>query len=95
MATVFQVREWASLVKRLGGTPRRDSVVGLSITLTAYVLGVSRSRVHQLLKGGKLSAVDVYDGRQVRVGHLITLSSIARRRRTVRPRRTQWRPAQT
>jgi hypothetical protein len=31
--------------------------------------------------------VDVYDDRKVRIGHLVTLASIARRRRTVRPRR--------
>jgi hypothetical protein len=40
------------------------------------------SRVHQLLNERKLVAVDVYDEtRGTRIGHLVTLSSIARRRR--------------
>ena len=62
------------------GPQKRDTVVGVSITLAAWLLGVSRSRVHQLLKGRKLSAVDVYDERHVRIGHLVTLASIAHRR---------------
>jgi hypothetical protein len=70
MAKVLHVREWVSLVRQFGGTPKRDTVVGVSITLAAWLLGVSRSRVHQLLKGRKLSAVDVYDERHVRIGHL-------------------------
>jgi hypothetical protein len=92
MAKVLDAQEWASLVYRSGGTSQRDSVIGVSVTLAAYLLGVSRSRVQQLLRAEKLAAVDVYDERRVRIGHLITLSSIARRRRAARPRRTQWRP---
>lgn len=90
MAKTFQVEDWVSLVRQ-GTTAKLDTLVGVSVTLAAHLLGVSRSRVHQLLKGRKLSAVDVYDDRKVRIGHLVTLASIARRRRTVRPRRTQWR----
>jgi hypothetical protein len=90
MAKVLQVREWVSLVRQFGGTPERDTVMGVSVTLAAWVLGVSRSRVCQLLKGRKLSAVDVYDDRRIRIGHLGTLASIAHRRRVVRPRSTQW-----
>ena len=88
MAKVLHVREWVSLVRQFGGTPKRDTVVGVSITLAAWLLGVSRSRVHQLLKGRKLSAVDVYDERRVRIGRLVTLAFIAHRRRVAR--RTQW-----
>lgn len=90
MARTFQAQDWASLVRQHAGTANLDSLVGVSVTLAARLLGVSRSRVHQLLKGRKLAAVDVYDERRVRIGHLVTLASIARRRRTVRPRRTQW-----
>jgi len=90
MAKMLHVREWVSLVRQLGGTPKQDTVMGVSITLAAWLLGASRSRAHQLLKGRKLSVVDVYDERHVRIGHLITLASIARRRRLARPRRTQW-----
>jgi hypothetical protein len=45
MAKVLHVREWVSLVRQFGGTPKRDTVVGVSITLAAWLLGVSRSRV--------------------------------------------------
>jgi hypothetical protein len=91
LAKVLQVREWVSLVRQFGETPKRDRVIGVSATLAARLLGVSRSRVHQLLKARKLLAVDVYDERHTRIGHLVTLASISHRRRTVRPRRTQWR----
>ncbi len=91
MAKALQVRDWVSLVRQFAGTPQRDTLVGVSITLAARLLGVSRSRVHQLLNARKLSAVDVYDERHVRIGHLVTLASISRRQRLVRPRRTQWR----
>src|ERR1700716_2264337 len=87
IAKVLQVR--VSLVRQFGGTPKRDTVMGVSVTLAAWVLGVSRSRVCQLLKGRKLSGVDVYDDRRIRIGHLVTLASIAHRRRVVRPRSTQ------
>jgi hypothetical protein len=69
----------------------RDNLVGVSVTLAAWLLGVSRARVHQLLNLKKLTAVDVFDEQQARIGHMVTLASIERRRRSVRPRRTQWR----
>ncbi len=93
MATAFDACRWASLVKERGETRERDRLVGVSITLAARLLEVSRSRVHQLVKSRKLLTVDVYDERRTRIGHMVTLASIAHRRRTVRPRRTQWRPA--
>lgn len=92
MTRALQVREWVSMVREAGATPNRDRVMGVSVTLAARLLGVSRSRVHQLLKARKLLAVDVYDERHVRIGHMVTLASISHRRRTTRPRRTQWRP---
>jgi hypothetical protein len=91
MARTMQVREWVTLIREAGATPQLDSLIGVSVTLAARLLGVSRSRVHQLLKTRKLAAVDVFDERRTRIGHMVTLASIARRRRTVRPRRTQWR----
>jgi hypothetical protein len=91
MARVLQVREWVNLIR----VPRNPSawvnLVGVSVTLAARLLGVSRSRVHQLLKAKKLAAVDVYDEHHIRIGHMVTLASITRRRRTARPRPTQWR----
>ena len=44
MAKALNVREWVSPVRQFGGTPKRDTVVGVSITLAAWLLGVSRSR---------------------------------------------------
>lgn len=69
----------------------RDHLLGVSVTLAAHLLGVSRARVHQLLRARKLTAIDVYDDRKARIGHMVTFASIAQRRRTVRRRRTQWR----
>ena len=91
MTRAFKARQWASLVAAQGETPKRDHLVGLSVTLAARLLAISRSRVHQLVKAKKLAIVDVYDERGIRIGHLVSLWSIAHRRRTVRPRRTQWR----
>jgi hypothetical protein len=93
MARTLQARDWAAQLGKLDATPERDSLLGVSVTLAARLLNISRSRVHQLLKSRKLAVVDIFDERHTRIGHLVTLASIARRRRTVRPRRTQWRSA--
>jgi hypothetical protein len=39
MAKVLHVREWVSRVRQFGGSPKRDTVVGVSITLAAWLLG--------------------------------------------------------
>ena len=93
MAKELHVNDWVSLVKTFAATPRRDSLIGVSVTLAARLLSISRARVHQLLRSKKLRTVDVYDERHTRIGHMVTLASIDRRRRSVRPRRTQWRSA--
>jgi len=86
----YRAEQWAARVNTCSEPQQRDRLLGVSFTLTAKLLGVSRSRVHQLVDSGKLVVVDVFDER-VRIGHLVTFSSIERRRRTSRPRRTQWR----
>jgi len=91
VARSLKVQEWVTMVRAAGAQSHRDNLLGVSVTLAACLLGVSRARVHQLLNLKKLIAVDVFDERHVRIGHLVTLASIERRRRTVRPRRTQWR----
>ena len=88
------IRQWVALVTQYTQSGPRDRFVGVSCTLAAKLLAVSRSRVAQLIRSGKLTVVDVYDG-SIRIGHLVTLSSIDHRRRTVRPRRTQWRSARS
>ena len=90
MAKALHVNEWVSMVKAFTATSKRDSLIGVSATLAARLLGISRARVHQLLRTQKLRAVDVYDERHTRIGHMVTLASIEHRRRTVRPRRTEW-----
>jgi hypothetical protein len=92
MRRAFEARHWASLVAAQAETLKRDHLLGVSVTLAARLLTISRSRVHQLVKAKKLAIVDIYDERHARIGHMVTLASIAHRRRTVRPRRTQWRP---
>ena len=87
MAMALDVQQWVALVKQYGETRGRDRLVGVTVTLAARLLDISRSRVHQLLRSRKLIAVDVYDERRTRIGHMVTLASIERRRRTVRPRR--------
>ena len=91
VTTELHAHQWAALFTKYGELP--PHIVGVSVTLAARLLHVSRSRVHQLLNAGKLRAVDVYDENRTRIGHMVTLASIANRRRTVRPRRTQWQPA--
>ena len=91
MAQALHINDWVSMVKAFAATPKRDRLIGVSVTLAARLLGISRARVHQLLHSKKLRVVDVYDESHTRIGHMVTLASIERRRRTVRPRRTQWR----
>ena len=91
MAKALHVNDWVSMVKASTAVPKRDTLLGVSVTLAARLLGISRARVHQLLRAQKLRAVDVYDERHTRIGHMVTLASIEHRRRTVKPRRTQWR----
>ena len=95
MAKALHVSDWVSMVKAFATTPKRDRLIGVSVTLAARLLGISRARVHQLLRSKKLRAVDVYDERHTRIGHMVTLASIEHRRRTVKPRRTQWQSAPT
>ena len=95
MAKALYVNDWVSMVKAFATTPKRDRLIGVSVTLAARLLGISRARVHQLLRSKKLRAVDVYDERHTRIGHMVTLASIEHRRRTVKPRRTQWQSAPT
>ncbi len=95
MATAFHADKWAALVRQREKGGGRDHLVGVSVTLAARLLGVSRSRVHQLVKARKLTIVDIFDDGRARIGHMVTLASIAHRRRTVKPRRTQWRSKRT
>jgi hypothetical protein len=93
MAISLDARRWTDLMTRYSAaSPERDRLVGVSVTLAARLLRISRSRVHQLLNEKKLAAVDVHDESGVRIGHMVTLASIAHRRRTVRARPTQWQP---
>ena len=90
MKKMLPANLWAHAVCSSTTASERDRLIGVTFTLAAKLLDVSRSRVHQLANASKLSVVDVFDG-NARIGHLVTIASIDRRRKTVRPRRTQWR----
>ena len=66
MAKALHVNDWVSMVKAFAATPKRDRLIGVSVTLAARLLGISRARVHQLLRSKKLRAVDVYDEHEAR-----------------------------
>jgi hypothetical protein len=87
----YDVQRWVALIRQYEGKPERDRLVGVTVKLAARLLGISRSRVHQLLRSRKLVAVNVRDERGARIGHMVSLWSIGHRRRTVRPRKTQFR----
>jgi hypothetical protein len=74
MAMALDFEQWVALVKQQGETRGRDRLVGVIVTLAARLLDISRSRVHQLLRAKKLTAVDVYDERRTRIGHMVTLA---------------------
>jgi hypothetical protein len=88
---ILSADQWSASVRQCTHVLERDHLIGVSITLAAKLLNVCRSRVHQLIGSQKLSLVSVYEGKR-RIGHFVTLASIDHRRRTARPRRTQWRP---
>jgi hypothetical protein len=71
-----EVSDWVSLVREFGATPNRDSVIGVSVTHAARLLGVSRSRVHQLLRAKKLAAVDIIRRVVHAYPHVVTFASI-------------------
>ncbi len=92
MAPEVRVKRWVERVRDCASATERERFLGVSVTLAARLLRVSRARVQQLVKAGKLRVIDVRDERGVRIGHLVTMASINHRRRTVRPTKTQWRP---
>jgi len=76
VAQALHVNDWVSMVKTFAASPKRDRLIGVSVTLAARLLGISRARVHQLLRSKKLRVVDVYDEQRTRIGHMVTLASI-------------------
>ena len=90
MAKSLNARQWAELVVNVSEVPARDRLVGVSITLAGRLLGVTRSRIHQLLPALRISFVTAESERQPRVGRssqsLPTLLSVAP---TVRDRNTR------
>ncbi len=82
---------WCTRYRRCESASDRLKLIDPPIMLAADVLGVTRIRVHQLIKEGKLDSISVYDDVGHRIGHFVTQASLDRRRR-YRYKRGQWRP---
>ena len=92
MRRKYTATQWRDRFLQCKTVEERERITGLPINLAAEVLGITRSRVQQLLKEDKLDCLYVHDddtGRQI--GLLVTLSSI-NRRRTLKRRPGQWLP---
>lgn len=87
----YSIQEWGQRFKKARTAKARQELVGPPINLAAEVLGITRTRVHQLITENKLDSVSVYDDFGSRIGHFITQASLDRRR-TVRYKPGQWRP---
>ena len=87
----YRADAWCKRYRGCESARDRLKLVGPPIKLAADVLGVGRTRVHQLIKAGKLDSISVYDEVGHRIGHFVTQASLDRRRR-YRYKRGQWRP---
>ena len=87
----YSTNEWCQRYKQCKTASERLQLLGPPIVLAGEILGIRRTRVHQLIQEGKLDSVSVYDGDDRRVGHFITQTSLDRRRK-IRYKRGQWRP---
>ncbi len=91
MKRAYTARQWRERYKDCSTAEERRKIIGPPINLAAEVLGITRTRVHQLVKEGKLDSISVYDDVGHRIGHFVTQASLDRRRR-YRYKRGQWRP---
>ena len=81
MQDIYTAHDWRTLFKQCKTRAERDALMGLPIQLAAKVLGISRTRIHQLLKEEKLDSVSVRDEETgVRIAHMVTLTSLDQRR---------------
>ncbi len=87
----YSMQEWCRRYKKARTGKARQELLGPTINLAAEVLGVTRTRVHQLIKEDKLDSISVYDDFGSRIGHFITQTSLERRR-AIRYKPGQWRP---
>ena len=87
----YSMQEWCKRYKRARTAKARHELLGPPINLAAEVLGITRTRVHQLITENKLDSVSVYDDFGSRIGHFITQTSLERRR-AIRYKPGQWRP---
>ena len=92
MQNSYTAQEWRTLFKRCKTRTEREALMGLPINLAAKLLGIGRSRIHQLLKEEKLDSVSVRDEKTgVRIAHMVTLATLDQRR-MIKRKAGQWRP---
>lgn len=87
----YSIQKWCERFEKARTGKAQHELHGPPINLAAELLGITRTRVHQLIKEDKLDSVSVYDDFGHRIGHFITQASLDRRR-TVRYKPGQWRP---
>jgi len=75
--------QWDELVEK--GDPLVDKITGPSPGGAATELGVSRQRVHELIRQGRLDATAVYKGRKL-LFYMVSQESIERQKKA----RRQW-----
>jgi hypothetical protein len=91
MRRVYTARQWSERYKACNTAEERRKILGPPINLAAEVLGITRTRIHQLVKEDKLDSISVYNDARQRIAHFITQASLDRRRK-YRYKRGQWRP---
>jgi hypothetical protein len=94
MQRTYSAKQWRALFAQAKSRAERDALVGLPMNLAARVLGITRGRIYQLIREGKLNSVVVHDELTgVRIAYMITLESLEQRR-SVRRNSGQWQPSE-
>jgi hypothetical protein len=92
MQRTYTAKQWREQFRRCTTARQRDALVGPPMNLAARMLGITRSRIAQLIQEDKLDSVVVTDElTKVRIAYMITLDSLERRRK-VKRNPGQWQP---
>lgn len=93
MRTTYSSKNWRELFLHCRTRLERDNVTGVPPNLAARLLGVTPSRIFQLIQEEKLDSISVRDESGRRIAHMITLASLDIRR-TLQRKPGQWRPGE-
>ncbi len=94
MKASYSPKQWRELYARCKTHQERGLITGVPPNLAARLLGISPSRIFQLIHEEKLDSISVRDESGRRIANMITLASLDRRR-TIRRNRGQWQPRET